>query len=60
MKTLVIAVAALTLGACTRGLDSYGYIPPATLTPDLDQCLTDQGETKRCDQARLETTRRND
>ena len=51
MKTLVIAVAALTIAACTRGQDSYGYVPPATLTPGLDQCLTAQGETKRCDQA---------
>ena len=51
MKTLVIAIAALTIAACTRGQDSYGYVPPAKLTPDLDQCLTAQGETKRCDQA---------
>ena len=51
MKPLVISIAALILGACTRGLDSYGYVPPATLTPGFDQCLTAQGETKRCDQA---------
>lgn len=57
MKTLVIAIAALTIAACARGLDSYGYVPPATLTPGLDQCLTPKGETKRCDQAGSETTR---
>lgn len=57
MKTLVIAIAALTIAACARGLDSYGYVPPATLTPGLDQCLTAQGETKRCDQASSTTCR---
>jgi hypothetical protein len=51
MKILVIAIAALTIGGCARGLDSYGYIPPAPLTPGFDQCFTAQGETKRCDQA---------
>ena len=55
--TLVIAIAALTIAACARDLDSYGYVPPAKLNPGLDQCLTAQGETKRCDQAKLETTR---
>ena len=54
--TLVIALAALTIAACARDLDSYGYVPPAKLNPGLDQCLTAQGETKRCDQAKLETT----
>jgi hypothetical protein len=51
MKILVIAIAALTIGGCARGQDSYGYIPPAPLNPGLDQCFTVQGETKRCDQA---------
>jgi len=51
MKILVIAIAALTIGGCARGQDSYGYIPPAPLTPGFDQCFTAQGETKRCDQA---------
>jgi hypothetical protein len=51
MKTLVIAIAALTVTGCARGLDSYGHIPPTTLTPGFDQCFTAQGETKRCDQA---------
>ena len=51
MKTLGIAIAALTIAACTRGQDTYGYVPPAALNPGLDQCLTAQGETKRCDQA---------
>ena len=51
MKILVIVVAALTIGGCARGQDSYGYIPPAPLTPGFDQCFTAQGETKRCDQA---------
>jgi hypothetical protein len=54
MNTLVIATAALTLAACARGLDSYGYVPPASLSPGFDQCFTAQGETKRCDQASLE------
>ena len=54
--TLVIAIAALTIAACARDLDSYGYVPPATLNPGLDQCLTAQGETKRCDRAKLATT----
>jgi hypothetical protein len=58
--TLVIAIAALTVAAFARDLDSYGYVPPATLNPGLDQCFTAQGETKRCDQAKLETTRRGD
>jgi len=47
MKILVIAIAALTIGGCARGQDSYGYIPPAPLTPGFDQCFTAQGETKR-------------
>jgi len=34
--TLVIALAALTIAACARNLDSYGYVPPATLNPGLD------------------------
>jgi hypothetical protein len=51
MKILIIALAALTIVSCARGQDSYGYIPPATLTPGFDQCFTAQGETKRCDQA---------
>ena len=36
----LMVIAALTIAACARGLDSYGYVPPATLTQGLDQCLT--------------------
>ena len=50
--TLVIALAALTIAACARDLDSYGYVPPTTLNPGLDQCLTAKGEKKRCDKER--------
>ncbi len=60
MKTTLVIAIALTIAACARGLDSYGYVPPTALNPGLDQCLTAQGETKRCDQAKLETTRWSD
>jgi hypothetical protein len=33
MKTLVIAIAALTIAACARGLDSYGYVPASHAHP---------------------------